>query len=161
MNPAPSKDYFYLKGKTAEGIVHNLAERTFLTDWCFLNPKLPNGRELCDLLVVFDDVAIIWQIKDLKLNSNGKYKESELRKNIRQLSGARRQLFELKAPIELENPRRRKEKFAPDVIRNVYLISVLLGEGEDAVRQKLEMLVRAYDPCISCSTHMLDVQFIK
>jgi len=23
----------------------------------------------------------------------------------------------------------------------------------------LEMLVRAYDPCISCSTHLLDVRF--
>ena len=25
----------------------------------------------------------------------------------------------------------------------------------------LEMLVRAYDPCISCSVHMLDVDFIE
>jgi len=37
----------------------------------------------------------------------------------------------------------------------------IINEGEDAVRHKLEMLVRAYDPCISCSTHMLDVQFVK
>jgi len=26
---------------------------------------------------------------------------------------------------------------------------------------KLEMLVRSYDPCVSCSTHMLDVKFVK
>ena len=26
---------------------------------------------------------------------------------------------------------------------------------------QMEMLVRAYDPCISCSTHMLDVKFVK
>jgi len=25
------------------------------------------------------------------------------------------------------------------------------------VRLKLEMLVRAYDPCISCSAHVIDV----
>ena len=25
----------------------------------------------------------------------------------------------------------------------------------------LEMLVRAYDPCISCSTHYLDVEFVR
>ena len=43
------------------------------------------------------------------------------------------------------------EKFVPEII----------DEGQDAVRQKLEMLVRSYDPCISCSTHMLDVQFVK
>jgi coenzyme F420-reducing hydrogenase alpha subunit len=43
------------------------------------------------------------------------------------------------------------EKFVPEII----------DEGEDAVRQKLEMLVRAYDPCISCSTHLLNVEFVK
>ncbi len=41
------------------------------------------------------------------------------------------------------------------------LVPMILDEGEDSVRQKLEMLVRAYDPCISCSTHMLDVKFVK
>jgi len=41
------------------------------------------------------------------------------------------------------------------------IVPEILAEGEDAVRHKLEMLVRAYDPCISCSTHMLDVQFVK
>ncbi len=43
------------------------------------------------------------------------------------------------------------EKFVPEI----------LSEGEDAIRLKMEMLVRSYDPCISCSTHMLDVQFVK
>ncbi|HLG30988.1 MAG TPA: hypothetical protein VI387_12330, partial [Candidatus Brocadiales bacterium] len=68
-----SKDYFYLKGKNAEDLVHNLAIKTFFTDWCYLNPMLPDGKELCDLLVVFDEVAIIWMIKDLKLDEYGKY----------------------------------------------------------------------------------------
>ena len=36
----------------------------------------------------------------------------------------------------------------------------ILHEGQDAVRQKLEMLVRSYDPCISCSTHALEVTFV-
>ncbi|MDZ7859789.1 MAG: Ni/Fe hydrogenase subunit alpha [Candidatus Krumholzibacteriota bacterium] len=31
---------------------------------------------------------------------------------------------------------------------------------EDEIRLGLEMLVRAYDPCISCSTHYLDVEFV-
>lgn len=43
------------------------------------------------------------------------------------------------------------EKFVPE----------FMDEGEDALRQKMEMLVRAYDPCISCSTHMLNVEFVK
>ena len=41
------------------------------------------------------------------------------------------------------------------------IVPEIIDEGEDAVRQKLEMLVRSYDPCISCSAHMLDVQFVK
>ncbi len=41
------------------------------------------------------------------------------------------------------------------------LVPQFMGEGEDALRQKMEMLVRAYDPCISCSTHMLNVEFVK
>jgi coenzyme F420-reducing hydrogenase alpha subunit len=40
------------------------------------------------------------------------------------------------------------------------LVPQIIHKGEDQVRQLLEMLVRAYDPCISCSTHYLDVQFV-
>jgi coenzyme F420-reducing hydrogenase alpha subunit len=32
---------------------------------------------------------------------------------------------------------------------------------EDEMRLAFEMLVRAYDPCISCSTHYLDVSFVR
>jgi hypothetical protein len=120
-----------VKGAVAEWIIHNLATKTFLTDWCYPNPKKPDGKELCDLLVVFDATAIIWQMKDLKTDKDGKYKKAEVEKNLRQLSGARRSLFDLKVPIELENPRRGKEKFDPDQIKSVHLISVLMGEGKE------------------------------
>lgn len=66
-----AKNYFYLKGKNAEKILHDLAIKTFLADWCYLNPQLPDKKELCDLLVVFDNIAIIWQIKDLKKKIRG------------------------------------------------------------------------------------------
>lgn len=29
----------------------------------------------------------------------------------------------------------------------------IAGDSEEAVRPRLETLVRAYDPCISCATH--------
>ncbi len=41
------------------------------------------------------------------------------------------------------------------------LVPEFMDEGEDALRQKMEMLVRSYDPCVSCSTHYLDIEFIK
>ena len=130
-NMIVSKDYFNLKGKNAEKVVHELALKTFLTDWCYLNPLLPSGRELCDLLVVFDEVAIIWQIKDLKLDTYGRHNKSEIEKNLRQLSGARRVLFDLKTPVELQNPRRTKKLLDPATIKEVYLVSVLLGQAEE------------------------------
>jgi len=42
------------------------------------------------------------------------------------------------------------EAFAPE----------LLEKSKEEITLNLEMLVRAYDPCISCSTHYLDVQFV-
>ena len=30
--------------------------------------------------------------------------------------------------------------------------------SSDEMQQKLEMLVRAYDPCISCSVHLLKIE---
>ena len=121
----------YLKGKNAEEFVYELAIKSFLVDWCYKNPKLPNSKELCDLLVVYDDVAIIWQIKDLKLDNNGKYKKPEVKKNLHQISTARNRLFKLNIPIELENPRRGREIFNPKLIKEIYQISALLGKGED------------------------------
>ncbi|QLJ52849.1 MAG: hypothetical protein Sv326_0674 [Candidatus Fermentimicrarchaeum limneticum] len=120
-----------LKGEIAEDFVYELSTKSFLTDWCYKSPKLPDGKELCDLLVVYDDTAIIWQIKDLKLGEDGKFKQAEVEKNIRQVFGARRALFELKAQVQLENPRRGLETFKPDAIKNVYLISALLGLEQD------------------------------
>lgn len=37
---------------------------------------------------------------------------------------------------------------------------LIAGHGEEDVAQTLKMLVRAYDPCISCSTHSIVVEFI-
>ena len=41
-----------------------------------------------------------------------------------------------------------------------FLVPQILDKPEAEIAQNLEMLVRAYDPCISCSAHMLDVKFV-
>lgn len=129
-NENSNRHYFQLKGSEAEGIVHDLSIRSFLTDWCYLNPRLPDGKEICDLLVVFDDIAIIWQVKSLKLRDDGQYKRGDVEKNLRQLIGAKRRLFDLDAEIYLKNPRRGKELFNPETIKQIFLISVLMGPPE-------------------------------
>ena len=41
------------------------------------------------------------------------------------------------------------------------LVPEVITESKADITLKLEMLVRAYDPCISCSVHLLDVDFIE
>jgi coenzyme F420-reducing hydrogenase alpha subunit len=40
-------------------------------------------------------------------------------------------------------------------------LPMILDKSPDDIRLNLEMLVRAYDPCVSCSTHYLDVKFLE
>jgi coenzyme F420-reducing hydrogenase alpha subunit len=40
------------------------------------------------------------------------------------------------------------------------LLPQIMDQPEDQIRHSMEMLVRAYDPCISCSTHLLTVEFV-
>ena len=40
------------------------------------------------------------------------------------------------------------------------LLPQVLDQPQDKIRHMMEMLVRAYDPCISCSTHLLNVEFV-
>ncbi len=51
----------------------------------------------------------------------------------------------------LSNIERDMEKLVPEIV----------ARSDDEITLALEMLVRAYDPCISCSTHMLNVQFVN
>lgn len=41
------------------------------------------------------------------------------------------------------------------------IVPQILDKSEEEITLLMEMLVRAYDPCISCSTHMLDVEFVN
>lgn len=52
----------------------------------------------------------------------------------------------------LENIDKDMEKLVPEFVNKV---------SKEELTLLLEMLVRAYDPCISCSVHMLDVQFVE
>jgi sulfhydrogenase subunit alpha len=40
------------------------------------------------------------------------------------------------------------------------LVPQIIDQPQEKIRHTMEMLVRAYDPCISCSTHLLDVEFV-
>jgi coenzyme F420-reducing hydrogenase alpha subunit len=40
------------------------------------------------------------------------------------------------------------------------MVPTILDLSQDDIRKRLEMLVRSYDPCVSCSTHFLNVTFV-
>ena len=40
------------------------------------------------------------------------------------------------------------------------LVPGLVGRSQEEITLSMEMLVRSYDPCISCSTHLLTVEFV-
>lgn len=128
---ASDSRYFELKGKSGEQVVHELATQTFFADWCYLNPPRIDGNELCDLLIVFDQTAILWQVKTLKLHEDGHYSAKEVQKNLRQLSGARRQLLDLKGVENLQDARGGIDPFDAGNIKEIFLISVLIGEEEN------------------------------
>jgi coenzyme F420-reducing hydrogenase alpha subunit len=35
----------------------------------------------------------------------------------------------------------------------------ILGRAPDEIKKEIEKLIRAYDPCISCSTHFLELNW--
>jgi len=41
------------------------------------------------------------------------------------------------------------------------LVPEILSQSEAEITRSLEMLVRAYDPCISCSTHLLKIDYVR
>ena len=41
------------------------------------------------------------------------------------------------------------------------LVPEILEKTDQEITLDLEMLVRAYDPCISCSAHFLNVKFVN
>ena len=41
------------------------------------------------------------------------------------------------------------------------LVPTIINKSEDEIKLACEMLIRAYDPCISCSTHFLNVKLVN
>jgi len=39
------------------------------------------------------------------------------------------------------------------------MVPTIIDKSEDEIRLACEMLIRAYDPCISCSTHFINITF--
>lgn len=120
---------FNKKGDAAELLISELCKDAFFEDFCFKNPYYAKGKELCDVLVVLNDVAIIWQIKNIKL-TDGQFKESEIEKNINQCRGAKRRLLSL-GSVTFDNLSGKSKTIDTSKIKEVFLIAAIEGGTPD------------------------------
>ncbi len=77
-----------------EKSLSDLCDLAFLKLWSFPNPYKELGKELCDVLVVFDNNIIIFSVKDIKYNENKgiagwqRWKRKAIDESIDQINGA-------------------------------------------------------------------------
>jgi hypothetical protein len=154
------KHHFRIKGAQAEEALHQLAFKSFLKEWCHPNPKRDDGKEICDLLVLFDDQLAIIQIKDIRFSGND---ERYIRKAIddpcKQILGAERTLFEKKQPIILTNPFGHSHQFEPEKVSRVIRLVVSVGDGDvpfNAVRDLGDKTIHIFDKSVETVLNELD-----
>lgn len=79
---------------TTEKTLSDLCDLAFLKLWSFPNPYKESGKELCDVLVVFDNNIIIFSVKNIKYNENKglagwqRWKRKAIDESITQINGA-------------------------------------------------------------------------
>jgi len=133
-----SEDIFILsmetqqdKGDEGEAYVMRLAYGTYLKYWCYPNPKDETGdkKEICDLLILFRDTAIIISVKNHHYDGDyDRYKKKVIEKSTNQLNGAYRKLFKSVNDISIKHPDRDVEKFEPHRFKHVFRITINVGE---------------------------------
>ncbi len=155
------KQYFQLKGKKAEDAINELASKSFLREWCYPNPKKHDGKEICDLLIWFDDTVIIMQVKDIKFKEGkeGSYTKKAFEEPITQLLGAERYLFKVGKDIKLTNIYGHTAKFEPNTIDKIHRLVISVGDGEipfDPFRKEKEKYIHVFDRAIVTFMNELD-----
>ncbi|MCX6759006.1 MAG: hypothetical protein NT012_00325 [Candidatus Nealsonbacteria bacterium] len=118
------------KGKLAEQKTKSFLKKTFFEDFIFDNPKVREGRyerEICDLLILFDDALVVVQCRTKSFPKSGNI-NTYIRKTtldcIRQLKFSKSILFS-NHRIFLSNNRRGSFEFDKNNIKRVFYLVVL------------------------------------
>ena len=88
------------KRNEAEELVYQICRHSFLSLWSYMNPrKKPEGKELCDVLVVCEPDVIIFSVKQIKLANSSKpridaerWRRRAIDESCKQIYGAERVL---------------------------------------------------------------------
>jgi len=99
------------KGQTpTEAFLAELCDRTFLKLWCYANPYKSDGKELCDVLAVFEDHVFVFfdresrkfdDCKDVEITWE-RWKREVIQKQINTAKGAKRYILQNSSEIYLD-----------------------------------------------------------
>lgn len=119
------------KGKEAEALLADFLSNKVFAHYVYLNPFLTPGKELCDVLIIFRNKAIVLQAKNTKLSKDGLYKSGDLKKNVKQCRGAARAIKNGSDTLRLKNYAGITDQVDLSVIDSVYCVAVHHGEQPD------------------------------
>ena len=83
---------------SSEEFVLSVCRRTFLSLWCYNNPRAKLGKELCDILVVCEPQVIIISVKNVRLREgeptveHDRWERKAIDDSVKQIYGAERWL---------------------------------------------------------------------
>lgn len=150
-------------GERLEGEAGKMYKKYFNTRWK-RNPLLNNAAQAVEILYAFERIPkIISEMLKLPDPPLVGYKAEE-GKGIGIVEAPRGLLIHsyeiangLVSSTDIITPTAQN---AEDIERYCYIAAQkLLEKGEeDKIKDRIDLIVRAYDPCISCSVHMAEVQ---
>jgi len=128
-----------------ETLLSELCEQTFLKLWSYPNPYKEDGKELCDLLVVFDDYVFIFFDRESERLRNGKgdlaiqwqrWKKEVIDKQLNTARGAAKYVNSGR-PIFLDS--KRKQAFPVSIPTNPKVFQFVVAHGAmEACRARSE-----------------------
>lgn len=119
------------KGKEAEKLLAGFLSNKVFAHYVYLNPSSPllnHGRELCDVLILFRDKAIVLQAKNTNLGKDNLYKSGDVKKNVIQCRGAARALLSGTGMTKMTNYAGITDEIDLSKIDKAYCIAVHHGE---------------------------------
>lgn len=123
---------------TTEKILASLCDNVFLKLWAYPNPYNRKGKELCDVLVVFEDQIYIFSVKDVKFNEEKdlmtawkRWKRKAIDASIEQINGAERWIKE--HPNEIFLDMQCTKPFPLKLHKDMKIYKIIVAHGaEDA-----------------------------
>ena len=132
-------------GTPTERLLSTLCEKTFLKLWSWPNPRKDDGKELCDLLAMFDDHVFIFFDRESKALQNRKkdvtvtwprWKNDAIDKQINTANGAARYIRDGR-PVFLDTGR--EQPFPGEMPETPIIHKIIVAHGAAALCQSQGM----------------------